>query len=1019
MLNSVEAHSSRGQTPLTQWLARTVGRSGLRVKFQVQGNHLHILCEGSPCPERVIVLNRLLPALKRTHPNTLTLPQHPEIYHVSLYGREAGQVRPRWTVPIALNQLDRHLEQLQAAQPTLATVGQAAASQAIVAQATVGQSRSIAQPSPPHAGAEITLSNRSLARRGDAIAIARYLSETLSALGVAVRVTVKTVPYLVPEVNSTGAAIPLRRLWITCEANYSPDPALIGEPIAYRLRDLELEGFRDAIALIQVWGEAKPDWVLRVDLTPTHEMLREWARWGDVGAIARLLSQAVADHGICLDTTTLKESTLHLCWSLARSQTEATPNHAPDQPFVTQLVAPLLEQLAPQGIHAAMLYGQIKGQDTPAWAQWLNLPASQHSALADSALNLAQQGDWGAIAFLLDRLLNPDLDQQLATGGVRLHLLPKQDLLHVMVDAPVCPQQRQVVPTVIRFLRQLQLSRISGVRIYGRRSGQKRPLWSDGADFTPRQRLVPEATPEFAATDAFIGDLIARSDDIVLRPDLTAADLQSVWGQFQQRLVEGTQQLLTCSQLFVVSPDAVNPDAKELATLQPSPTHYQGIWTGLVWAIAGLLLVVQIDWLVERVLRSPSVATSSTAIAPSPTAVFSTSRLTASAQSEGRTDSTVRAASPLGIAATPSTTVTASPFATFNSWQLDQKLALYLQQVADEGAPDVLIVGSSRALRGVDPVALQQTLTELGYPNPSIFNFGINGATAQVVDLLLRQILTPEQMPQLILWADGARALNSSALDVTYNGIAASEGYRQIAQTSPLLPTNNSPADGTTTPTLTSGVGVSLTASYQTIDRWLSQHLARALTTYEKRDRLKSLLQSTVTTRLPQETLPLAGIPVDPASPSIPSQGQGMIDLNGFLPLSLRFNPATYYQQYARVSGEYDSDYESFQLVGKQADALNALLQFTRDRQIPLIFVNLPLTQEYLDSTRLQHEQEFKQYMLRLALSKQGLVFRDLDQIWLTQNDYFSDPSHLNRYGAYEVSRQLAQDPMIPWMQPR
>jgi hypothetical protein len=33
----------------------------------------------------------------------------------------------------------------------------------------------------------------------------------------------------------------------------------------------------------------------------------------------------------------------------------------------------------------------------------------------------------------------------------------------------------------------------------------------------------------------------------------------------------------------------------------------------------------------------------------------------------------------------------------------------------------------------------------------------------------------------------------------------------------------------------------------------------------------------------------------------------------------------------------------------------------------------------------------------------------------VNKNDYFSDPSHLNRYGAYTVSNQLAQDPMIPW----
>ena len=35
----------------------------------------------------------------------------------------------------------------------------------------------------------------------------------------------------------------------------------------------------------------------------------------------------------------------------------------------------------------------------------------------------------------------------------------------------------------------------------------------------------------------------------------------------------------------------------------------------------------------------------------------------------------------------------------------------------------------------------------MGYENADIFNFGINGATAQVVDMVLRQVLEPDQLP--------------------------------------------------------------------------------------------------------------------------------------------------------------------------------------------------------------------------------------------------------------------------------
>jgi hypothetical protein len=1067
MLNPIEARSPSGnKPPLAQWLAQTLEQRGRRVKFQLRGNNLHLLCEGLPCPEQAIVLRRLIPALKRTDINTLNSAEQPPIYQVLVYGRAFDQERPSWTAPIHLNQLDRYLKDLS---PHLDKQLEHAA--AAVGQGTPHAKATAAGREGGSEGTALILSNRSLARRGDPEGVARYLSETLSALGVAVRVTVKTIPYPAEASQRSPESVPItathatapRRLWITCEANYSPDPVFVGEPIAQKLRDLELEGFRDAVILIQVTGEPKPDWMLRVDLTPIKEMLREWARWGDVGAISRLLQQALIDRGIRLDTTTLKEATLHLCFSLAfePSRTGSETGVAPNQQAVKEVVAPLLDLLGPQGIHAAMLYGQVRGQDDPVWVEWINLPANQHPALADAALTLAQQGDWGAIAFLLNRLLNPDLDKQLlATGGVRLQLLPRQDLLHVMTDAPVCPDQRQVSQATTKFLQQLNLPGFTGVRVYGRRAGQKRPLWSYGLDFTPRERLVPEATPEFAATDAYIGDLIARPHDQIMRPDLTPEDLQSAWAKMRQQVSQGIQQTLIRSQFF-----AALPETPGMAATAARSVSYREVGTALVWGAAGLLLMVQVDWAMGRFLQASHAATPEVAVAPTPGAspmplsdlslqrsteddpdVFDTTGFTAgddainlnpsgsiinpSVTTPDFTDPDRRGdlSSPGGSlpASPPAPILTVqSPYPTFNSRQLDEKIALYEERVAQEGVPDVLIIGSSRALRGVDPAALHRALAELGYVNVSVFNFGVNGATAQVVNLIVQQLIKPDQLPQLIIWADGARAFNSGAVDVTYNGIVVSEGYRQLTDGT-LPPPIDVPSDGTATelPAQASrGIGASLAASYQSIDRWLSQRLAAVSTAYEGRDRLKSLLQQQATAVLPQQPAPQA-VPVtngtggtNEESSSLASQGQGMIDFDGFLPLSLQFNPATYYQQYARVAGAYDSDYESFQIEGKQAIALESLLQFTHSRNIPVVFVNLPLTQEYLDPVRLEYEQEFKQYMLGVAVNNQGLVFRDLGQIWLTDYDYFSDPSHLNRYGAYEVSYQLAQDAMIPWFQ--
>lgn len=399
MLNPVKARPAATQS-LAHWLAQIISQRGMRVKFQVRGNDLHILCDGLPCPDQEIVLSQLVPALERTDLSQL-LPD-PPLYQAIVYGRALGQSRPSWTSTL----------QLHSPSPASQTFGRESS--------TREAPRATIVPS-----GELMLSNRSAAQRGEPDDIARYLSENLSALGVAVRVKVKAIPFP----NRSLQAAPLKRLGIVCEANYSPDPTLISEPIAQKLRDLELQDYRDAIVLIQVRGEAEPDWMLRVDLTPQSEMLREWARWGDAGAIDRLLKPILADRGIQLETTTLTESTLHLCCRAGRQ--------APDQAKTVEAIAPLLQRLGPQGLHRAAIYGLMAEQEKPAWLEWLKLPAQEHPALADSAWTLTQKGDWEAIAFLLNRLLNPNLDQQLATGGIHAQFVPKQDLLHVMLDAPV------------------------------------------------------------------------------------------------------------------------------------------------------------------------------------------------------------------------------------------------------------------------------------------------------------------------------------------------------------------------------------------------------------------------------------------------------------------------------------------------------------------------------------------------------------------------------------------------------
>ncbi|MEA5507167.1 DUF1574 family protein [Halotia wernerae UHCC 0503] len=985
------------QQSLVQWVSQVTGINSFGVKIRLRGNDLHILCEGLECPQRWRTLSDLLRALQQTDLDVLTSNEQPSIYQVFVYGRKKEEHRPKWCHRVYLNQLERHLEQVELALQN--------------SEKSTG------------VGGALIISNESLARRGDPNAIARYLSETLSPLGVSVHVKIQQ------HQLKDGAQTEVNRLWIFCQTSYSPDPSLLAEPVAQQLRHLKLSGYQDAVIALQVNGETTPDWLLRIDLTPPELMLKEWARWGDVQAIARLLTEVLSKLKVAVQAS-LKESTLHIF---------CTPEGDSPEPDKTQCLAailPQLEAIAPQGILAATVYGQKTDEKEPAWIEWLSLPAAEHPALATSALELAITGDEPAIIFLLERLLNSDLDWRLKTGGIRVLLLRKEDLLHVMCDAPICPTRKQVANKVTQFVRQLKLPGITGVRVYGRRAGNKEPFWHHGVDLSQRQRLVPEATPEFAATSEYVDDLLStEASEPIFRADLTSEEVHNfvteVARDWTTTAIAKVKKWLLSTQVFTETDSSA----------QQNP-YTQGLNVALIWGTLGLLLTLQTDWILGRIVAGTTPSSPQIASVSSPSSksedsqsqsevFFSSTTRTRSSQSKGdgfnASGFTQDGEKPQNLTAAPLKQkanaaaillAARSQISSFNIRQLDEQLALYKQRLANKGnPPQVLIIGSSRALRGVDPVALSKALANQGYPNIDVFNFGINGATAQVVDFLIRQVLEPSELPKLIILADGSRAFNSGREDITFNAIAASNGYKQVLKKAATTATSDDslpkPANSTEEPKTEEKLEFS---SYQAVNQLLNQALASISASYPNRDQVKNLLHKqfislpfvsdrhqTVTSQTQSKTEDLEA-----------ETSEQAVDFDGFLPLSIRFNPARYYQKHSRVTGNYDNDYKSFQLGGEQDAAFQEMLQFTQSQKISLVFVNMPLTADYLDQVRTKYEQEFQQYMLHLATSP-NFIYRDLSELWPKANDYFSDPSHLNRFGAYEVSKKLANDPMIPW----
>lgn len=349
------------------------------------------------------------------------------------------------------------------------------------------------------------------------------------------------------------------------------------------------------------------------------------------------------------------------------------------------------------------------------------------------------------------------------------------------------------------------------------------------------------------------------------------------------------------------------------------------------------------------------------------------------------------------------------PFTSFGNQIFDEQLRLYLSYVAAFGPPDVLIVGSSRALVGVDPQALQQALAAQGKTNLRVFNLGVNGGTAQIFDLQLRQILTPDKLPRLLIWADGVRAINSGRADRTYSSIVASAGYKRLKigdrPTLPaVIPQTIDSCEGVPEPALSSVKTQQFIASASLTSRW---QLAQA--SFDTTSNLVSF---------PEQPLLLTQATGTPVPQRLTTgYNSSAIDANGFLPIDSRFDPNLYYQKTPRVTGQYDSDYQPFSISGVQAVALNSVKTFAKTQKIPLVFVNLPLTDDYLDSVRQSREQQFGQFMQRQV--GDGFMFIDLVRQWTNQYQYFTDPSHLNRNGAAAVARLLATNRQIPWPQPR
>ncbi len=348
-------------------------------------------------------------------------------------------------------------------------------------------------------------------------------------------------------------------------------------------------------------------------------------------------------------------------------------------------------------------------------------------------------------------------------------------------------------------------------------------------------------------------------------------------------------------------------------------------------------------------------------------------------------------------------------FPTLGSAVFDAQLAGYIDYVETHGTPDILIVGSSRSLQGIDPAALRYRLSGQGYDDLKVYNFSVNGATAQVVNFILSELL-PGDLPEVIVWGDGSRAFNDGRRDRTWESLVASEGYQAMLRGEKPVVASRDPesAEGATEGTVEGEAVVAEGIIAEAVEAeavgaegiLAEEAETEEAETEEAETNLMALLRTAV--QNPQ------------INKSAASSFLGSLGLNpwGFAAVSDSFDPSVYYQAFPQVAGQYDGAYSPFTLQGDQTVALAQAAEFVRSQSSQLIFVNLPLSDSYLDAFRRNLENQFQQFLQTQSNLHSFQVVDLLTQLQ-GQSDLFADPSHINQRGAVAIAAQLALDPVL------
>ena len=581
-----------------------------------------------------------------------------------------------------------------------------------------------------------------------------------------------------------------------------------------------------------------------------------------------------------------------------------------------------------EGLRRLKLHGQ-------SWALGLDLPIAQSAIVAAEIVS----------ALLTKFREDPRVDSQLAQA--RFKLLLQNNCLNLLCETHSEVLQAEIALPMLNTLRSVSASEyFQAVTVSSRIINQKHPSWSFEIDLLAIG--MPQPEPELNYEENSIESFNQENEETHEPPNFW----QSYVGQHYviKTLIANVQYLIGFRWLGQTSP-----------TMLSLPASVASLAIGLLATIA-----------IDRTLANYEQPSLQTKFAIADSKINLSTSQTENSAEKG---------------------ITNKPALNFNIALFNEKLALLDWQTTNKRrSPQILIVGSSRALRGIEPQALEKSLINKGYKDINVFNLGLDGATARVVNIQLTQILPPTQLPRMIIWADGLRAFNSNRSDLTYDEITASNGYKQVQETIKNKVANSNP----------------IAAPKEIASTPITESLDLLFTTLTNRQQIRTALVK----KFDRNTQMLSNSEALIAA-TMPNTVTAL-DSKGFVAFDVTFDPNTYFQKYPQVPGDYDLDYRNFETNGSQFEAFANVVDFCRRNNIELLVVNMPLHSTYLDQSRNRYETTFNGRMQELA-TREGFTYLDISQAIPTQSDLFSDPSHLNHKGAIEISKLIAQNPKVRW----